>query len=126
MVIGLGTDLCENARILRLYNRYGRRFLERVFTEEEIEYCFRRKDPIPHLSGRFALKEAFIKALGMRHDLALSYREIGLSGGKGKKDLIVFGQIKNLYEERADRMLFSISHARGYSSAVVVLEKNHV
>ena len=125
MIVGVGTDLCENERIRNLFDRYGKRFLNRIFSEEEQSYCMKRKDPVPHLCARFALKEAFIKALGIRRNLALSYYDVGLLGSlPGKKDIFVKGKLKQLFEEsRADRIFFSISHAKEYSSAYVILEQ---
>ena len=62
-IVGLGMDATEVARIAATLERYGDRFLRRVFTDEEIAYCLRRKHPAPHLAGRFAAKEAAMKAL---------------------------------------------------------------
>ena len=125
MIIGVGTDLCENDRIRGMLNRYGERFLKRIFQEEELQYCMAKKDPVPHLSGRFALKEAFIKALGVKRNIALSYSDIGLLGTlPGKKDIYIRGKVNELYHDSlANKIFFSISHARKYSSAYVVLER---
>lgn len=124
MVIGLGIDICENERISEMLAKYQERFLRRIFTEEEISYCMKKKDPIPHLAARFAVKEAFIKALGMPRDLTISYRDVGLKGSEGKKDIHVTGKLAQMLEtKRACRIIFSISHARGYSNACVILEQ---
>ncbi len=124
MIIGMGIDICENYRIREIVARYGELFLQRVFHEEEITYCLAKKDPVPHLSARFAVKEAFIKALSLRRTLNLSYREAHLIGGVGKKDLCLSGHLQELYlASGANRLMFSISHAREYSTAVVILEK---
>ena len=126
MIIGLGTDICENYRIEDLLAQYGKRFLNRVYLQDEQEYCMARKNPIPHLSARFALKESFIKALGIARNLKLSYADVGLLGTMaGKKQLHVQGQLKELYENtNANKIFFSISHAKQYSSAYVILELN--
>lgn len=125
MILGIGTDLCENYRVRSLYDRYQQRFLNRVYTDEEIAYCLERKDPVPHLSARYALKEAFIKALGLvNRDLGLSYKEVGIKGGKGKKVIEVTGQLKQMMQQRqVNNVWFSISHGRDYSNAYVILEK---
>ncbi|HMV34438.1 MAG TPA: holo-ACP synthase [Turneriella sp.] len=124
MVVGLGIDICENDRISEMLGKYSERFLRRVFTDEEIAYCMKKKDPIPHLAARFAVKEAFIKALGMPRDLTISYRDVGLRGSEGKKDIHVTGKLAQMLEtKRATSILFSISHARDYSNACVVLEQ---
>jgi len=55
-IIGIGLDATDLPRIAETLKRYGDRFLNRVFTEQEIAYCTRRRDPVPHLAGRFAAK----------------------------------------------------------------------
>ena len=65
MIKGVGVDLAQITRLRRAVERWDERFLRRVFTEAEIAYCRRRRDPIPHLAARFAAKEAVMKALGV-------------------------------------------------------------
>ena len=62
-VKGIGVDLAMIPRMRKVIERWDDRFLRRVFTEEEIAYCQRRRDPVPHLAARFAAKEAVMKAL---------------------------------------------------------------
>lgn len=124
MVVGVGIDICENDRISEMLGKYKERFLQRVFTTDEVEYCLRKKDPIPHLAARFAVKEAFIKALGMPRDLTISYRDVGLKGSEGKKDINVTGKLASMLASKTvTNVLFSISHARDYSNACVILER---
>ena len=124
MVVGIGIDICENYRISDMLSKYKERFLNRVFTPEEVTYCLKKKDPIPHLAARFAVKEAFIKALGMRRDLTISYRDVGLKGSEGKKDIHVTGKLAEMLESKTvSSVHFSISHARDYSNACVILER---
>jgi len=124
MVVGIGIDICENDRISEMLSKYKERFLKRVFTEDEVNYCLRKKDPTPHLAARFAVKEAFIKALGMPRDLKISYRDVGLKGSEGKKDIHVTGLLAEMLKTKSvTSILFSISHARDYSNACVVLER---
>ena len=65
--IGIGLDATDIPRISSAIERYGDRFLHRVFTEDEIAYCLRRRNAAPHFAGRFAVKEAAMKALGTGH-----------------------------------------------------------
>ncbi|MCX7633596.1 MAG: holo-ACP synthase [Turneriella sp.] len=126
MVVGVGIDICENDRISALLAKYQERFLHRVFTEDEIKYCMQKKDPVPHLAARFAVKEAFIKALGMPRDLSISYRDVSLKGSVGKKEICITGKLAALLKQKkADMVHFSISHARDYSNACVILECRH-
>ena len=122
MVYGVGIDICENKRIEKILKNHKDNFLKRVFIAEEIKYCMEKSNPIPHLAARFAMKEAFIKAVG--DGSIASYREIGLIGENGKKDPVVFGNMKNIVGKLNIQNIFcSISHADFYSTAVVVLEK---
>lgn len=124
MIIGVGTDICENERIERLFQKFGDRFLNRIFTDAEIAYCSCKKNPIPHFSARFAVKEAFIKSLGIARDLKVSYKDVGLCGDQGKKTIVVTDELKKYFDRSgANEIIFSISHAQHYSTAFVLLEK---
>ena len=73
-VRGIGVDVVKVERLVESLQRFGERMEKRLFTEGELEYCRRHKNPIPHLAARFAAKEAAFKAIGT-----------GLSGGVGWK-----------------------------------------
>jgi holo-[acyl-carrier protein] synthase len=75
-IIGLGFDATDIPRITEMLKRYGDRFLRRVFTDEEIVYCTRRRDPAPHLAGRFAAKEAGMKALGTGQSQGVLWKDV--------------------------------------------------
>src|ERR687896_507170 len=75
-IIGIGLDATDLPRVAQLLTRYGDRFLHRVFTEGEIAYCSRRRDPVPHLAGRFAAKEAAMKALGTGHSRGVLWKDV--------------------------------------------------
>ena len=75
-IIGLGIDLTEIPRIVSTIERYGTRFLQRIFTEGEIAYCMRRKQAAIHFAGRFASKEAAMKALGTGHSQGVLWRDV--------------------------------------------------
>jgi len=80
-IIGLGIDLTEIPRIVSTIERYGTRFLQRIFTEGEIAYCMRRKQAAIHFAGRFASKEAAMKALGTGHSQGV----LRLHGGAARR-----------------------------------------
>lgn len=75
-IIGLGADLTEIPRIVATLERYGTRFMERIFTAGEIAYCTRRKQAAIHFAGRFASKEAAMKALGTGHTQGVLWRDV--------------------------------------------------
>ena len=63
MILGIGTDIIENERIAQVYHHYDKRFLNRIYTDNEIDYALSRANPIPYLAVRFSAKEAAFKAL---------------------------------------------------------------
>ena len=80
-ILGLGLDATDIPRVADMLARYGDRFLRRVFTDGEIAYCTRRRDPVPHLAGRFAAKEAAMKALGTGHSRGVLWKDIEVVRG---------------------------------------------
>ncbi len=124
MIVGLGNDIIENERIRNMYQKFGNRFLERIFSEEEIDYCLSHRDPIPHLAVRFAVKEAAIKALNLRGATGLLMRNAVIDGHYfGKKSLRLEGRLKD-YAERlgVNHLHLSMSHSSIHSMATVILE----
>jgi holo-[acyl-carrier protein] synthase len=75
-ILGLGIDLTEISRIEATLQRYGDRFVRRIFTSEEEAYCRRRRVPAIHFAGRFAAKEAAMKALGTGHSHGVAWRDV--------------------------------------------------
>jgi holo-[acyl-carrier protein] synthase len=76
MIVGLGQDLLEIKRLRKTYERHGRRFLEKIYTPEEVAYALQHRDPVPRLAARFAAKEAVAKALGSGVAEGIEWREI--------------------------------------------------
>jgi len=134
-IIGIGIDLVRSGRIGDAVRKWDKRFLNRVFTPIEQEYAFSQAFPHLHLAGRFAVKEAVMKALGTGWGKGVRWTEIGVvndpgsrSGARkagtvtGKPRVDVTGTVKRLMEERHVREIqVSISHDTDYSIAQVVL-----
>jgi holo-[acyl-carrier protein] synthase len=121
-VIAIGLDATDLARVSQMLERYGTRFLQRVFTEREIAYCTRRRDPVPHLAGRFAVKEAAMKALGTGHAHGVVWKDVEVIRGGGPPQL----QLHGAAARRADTMqvrrsLVTITHAETIAIAQVML-----
>src|SRR5438093_10856825 len=75
-IIGLGLDATDIERIAATIERYGERFVHRVFTDGEVAYCTNRRVPAVHFAGRFAAKEAAMKALGTGHSHGVLWRDV--------------------------------------------------
>lgn len=69
MILGIGIDIVDIGRFKRALERWGDSFTTRLFTEDELSYCLKRKRPEFHLAARFAAKEAFFKAIGIREGI---------------------------------------------------------
>src|SRR5919108_2618870 len=123
-VIGTGVDLVECARIQRSIDRFGDRFLHRVFTGGEIEYSMSMKFPARHLAARFAGKEAVSKAFGTGIGKAMGWRNIDIRKKKSGEPFLVFsGPAQELATNRGvTSALITLSHTEHHAMAAVLLE----
>jgi holo-[acyl-carrier protein] synthase len=121
-IIGIGLDATDLPRIAETLKRYGDRFLHRVFTDREIAYCTRRRDPVPHLAGRFAAKEAAMKALGTGHSRGVLWKDIEVVRGGGPPQLQLHGGAARRAESmQVRRSLVTITHSETLALAEVML-----
>jgi holo-[acyl-carrier protein] synthase len=123
MVVGIGLDIVEVARIAKAL-RGSKSIAERVFTSEEIQYCSQHKNKYQHFAGRFAAKEAALKALGTGWQAGIRWRDVETTAGPmGEPRLTFYGKAAAIFEEsKAKRCLLSITHATNYAVASVVLD----
>lgn len=126
MIIGIGTDIIEVSRIKESIEKYQEKFLSRVFTPTEIEYCnnFNEKKYL-HLAARFAAKEAFSKAIGTGIAEGFKLNEFGvLNDAKGKPTAQFFGSFVEKYKDIT--VSISLSHIVDYATAFVIVEGKEV
>ena len=123
-IIGIGVDLVENARIQHSLERFGERFLHRVFTPGEIEYSQSMKYPARHLAARFAAKEAVSKAFGTGIGKAMGWKDIDVRRKEsGEPYVVLEGGAKKLATERKVwKVLITLSHTENHAMAVIVVE----
>ena len=122
MIYGIGVDIVKIDRMRKTVERWGEKFLERVFTSNEINYCYEKRDPSLSLSVRFAAKEALIKAIGSEISVSLTDIEV-MNYGSGRPFIKVKGRLESFFEEKAIRSAhLSLSHEHEYGVACVVLE----
>jgi holo-[acyl-carrier protein] synthase len=124
MVIGIGTDMIEIARIAQSIDRFGERFLSRVFTSGEIQYCRRKKNSAESLAARFAAKEACAKALGTGISRGIGWLDLEVTREPGARPML---ELRGRAAQRAAalgvaRVSLSLTHSRDTALAVVVLE----
>ena len=124
MVSGVGTDIVEVSRVEHLVRRYGERFLDKVFTVEEIAYCRSRARPGEHFAGRFAAKEAVLKALGKGLFTGLALTDIAVNRDPSGAPVVrLAGGADRLARSLGiGRILISISHTGALALAVAIAE----
>src|SRR6266436_8556475 len=123
-VLGIGVDIIECARIQRSIERFGDRFLHRVFTEGEIEYSMSMKFPARHLAARFAGKEAVSKAFGTGIGKAMGWRNIDIQKKESGEPFLVFSGPAEAFAAKrgVTSALVTLSHTAHHAVACVVLE----
>jgi holo-[acyl-carrier protein] synthase len=125
MILGVGIDIIEVARIASAYEKFGERFLNRVLLADEIAYCLSHKNPAPFLAVRFAAKEAISKAFGTGIGASLGWQDMEIRRKKsGEPFVVLHGNGKKLFKSRrAKNLLISLSHTVNYAAATAVLER---
>jgi holo-[acyl-carrier protein] synthase len=121
-IIGMGTQITECLRIARMIERHGEQFISRVYTPAEIRHCQSRKQATQHFTGRWAAKEALLKALGAGWGRGINWRDIEIGAAPGDKPQVaVRGAAKDLVEElQVAELKVSISHCRTHAMAFVI------
>ncbi|HZT76860.1 MAG TPA: holo-ACP synthase [Vicinamibacterales bacterium] len=121
-ILGLGLDATDIERVADTIRRYGDRFVQRIFTPGEIEYCTRRRDPAIHFAGRFAAKEAAMKALGTGHSHGVLWRDVEVVRRGGPPQLALHGGAGRRFTAIGGRKsLLTITHAEQLALAEVMI-----
>lgn len=118
-ILGIGTDIVECLRIAKMIEQHGELFLRRVYTERELRYCQARKHATEHFAGRWAAKEAILKALGTGWSKGIAWTDLEIRNEPGgQPKVMVRGGARDAAIRRgvAD-VLVSISHCRTYATA---------
>ncbi|MGA2281789.1 MAG: holo-ACP synthase [Verrucomicrobiota bacterium] len=125
MILGIGIDIIEVARIASSYEKFGERFLNRLLLADEIAYCLSHKNPAPFLAARFAAKEAVSKAFGTGIGAQLGWQDMEIRRkASGEPFVVLHGKGKKLFQSRrAKRLLVSLSHTANYAAVTAVLER---
>ena len=123
-VIGIGIDIVECARIQNSIERFGDRFLKRIFTEGEIAYSQSMQFPARHFAARFAAKEALSKAFGTGIGKSMSWRDLDVRKKEsGEPFAVLSGGAEQMARERGiAKVWISLSHTEQSGSATIVLE----
>jgi holo-[acyl-carrier protein] synthase len=126
MITGIGTDIVEIERIRGLLERHGDHFLERCFTAAELAYSRSHRDPVPRLAGRWAAKEAVVKALGTGFVQGITFHDVEVvSLHTGQPTVRLSGEALRIADEQqVAEIKLTVSHAREYATATAIAVKN--
>ena len=124
MILGIGIDLVEIARLEQVLERHGGRARRRLFTPGEVEYCDRAGRPAESFAARFAAKEAFFKAVGTGWGQGISWTDVEVvsaaSGAPGLR--LQGGALRRLEALGARRTHLTLTHSGSTAAAFVILE----
>ncbi|MEW4567279.1 holo-ACP synthase [Tautonia sp. JC769] len=121
-ILGIGTDIIEVPRIGKMIEQHGELFLRRVYTDREIRYCQGRKHAFEHFAGRWAAKEAILKAIGTGwvRGICWTDMEIRREGLGGPKVLVRGGARDAAVQRGIGEILITLSHCRTYATATAI------
>ena len=124
MIVGLGIDIAEVARVKAAIERHGETFLRRVYTPKEQEYCERFKNKYERYAGRFAAKEAAMKALGTGWSRGIRWVDVEVSREKGGRPTMkLAGEAANVADRLSVKnIVLSITHTADQAFAQVIFE----
>lgn len=122
MIVGTGVDIIEVERVRYALDRWGEKFLKRVFTQREMDYVNTKKFPYENLAARFACKESVLKAFGdTRRGIQLKSIEV-LNDSKGKPEIVLHDEAKEFASKnRLDNIIVSMSHTANYAVSNAIL-----
>ncbi len=123
-IIGIGTDIIEVLRIAQMIERHGELFINRVYTPDEIRYCQSRKMATQHFAGRWAAKEAILKAIGTGWRRGISWRDVEVLSAKAGQPAVSLhgGALEVAQGLGIEEVLISISHCRSHATAYAVAQ----
>jgi len=124
MIVGIGVDVVDIRRLRRALERQGERFMRRIYTAGEQEYCRAHRDPAPYFAARFAAKEALFKALGTGWAQGVTWLDAEIrNNDQGAPWLALRGRTEEASRELSvQKIHLSLSHSEGAAVALVILE----
>lgn len=126
MIHGVGIDLVENERIENIILKWGDKFLERVFCDQEVAYCSKHAQSSLHYAVRFAAKECFLKALGIGLGMGVKLKDIEVTRNiAGQPSIAAHGEALNqIKKNKIKKINLSLTHTKKYAAAFLVMEKD--
>ena len=124
VIVGTGIDIAEVDRVRQTIERFGRRFIERVFTADEIRYCESKANRVERYAARFAAKEAALKAIGTGWNRGVTWRDVEVRRSPGQRPTMAFhGRAREFFAKLgATRAHLSLTHTKEFAMAQVIIE----
>jgi len=124
MIVGTGIDIAEVQRIAASIERFGNRFLQRIFTEGEIRYCESKANRVERYAARFAAKEAAMKAIGTGWNHGVAWRDIEVCREPGGRPTLAFHRKAAEFAAKLGgrHVALSLTHTAEHAIAQVILE----
>ena len=124
MIVGTGIDIAEVPRIAASIERFGNRFLQRIFTEGEIRYCESKANRVERYAARFAAKEAAMKAIGTGWNHGVAWRDVEVCREPGGRPTLTFYRKAAEFAAKlgARHVALSLTHTAEHAIAQVILE----
>lgn len=120
-VLGIGTEIIECLRIAQMIERHGERFLNRVFTDEEIRYCQQRQAATQHYAGHWVAKEAILKAVGTGWGKGIGWHDMEIRNEAGVSRVNFRGSLRDFVQRCGIKDIkISIAHCRSHASALAI------
>jgi len=125
MIFGTGLDIIEINRIKDSIQKYSDRFIKKIFTQKEIDYCRSQADPAKHFAGRFSAKEAVLKCFGTGMTGGIFWKDIEVDRLKsGQPVLNLYGKGRKMFTQlKLKHIHISISHDKIHAVAHAIAEK---
>lgn len=126
MVIGIGIDIIEIDRIKESVEKFGDRFLNKVYTQKELDYCLKKKYKYQHLAARFAAKEAVYKALATGWNQDASWQNIEILNEPNGMPIVTLHGKLNRFLHKGRDLKISMSHSRDYVTCMAIVYRREL
>jgi holo-[acyl-carrier protein] synthase len=124
MVLGIGIDIIEITRIKASVEKFGDRFLDRIFTKNELDYCLKKHNKYQHLAARFAAKEAVFKAMESKWKKGMTWKDIEISNEPSGLPVVKLnGKMKSVLKSE-NNLKISMSHSDNYVTCVALISQS--
>jgi len=121
MVLGIGIDIIEIDRIRESVENYGEKFLNKIYTKNELEYCLKKHNKFQHLAARFAAKEAVFKAMESSWKKGMSWKDIEINNEPSGMPVVTLNEKLKSFLASDKNLKISMSHSDNYVTCIALI-----